>query len=227
MLGLLGSVHRVGVGEDEHPVIAFDGALMPADVTRRPGMAARMEVAHTHPVACAEPGRDVRVDPRRRSLAEGRRDLCLRQRRLGDLLRVPPLARALDLLAGHQPLLDQQLLEAVEPGLVVAAAQVIRRRRVLARKARHIDVPAAHGARGEGDRKDAALPIAVEHRLVLLGLDGAHALHAAHVVRAVHAPPPPGTATIPVPIIASRVTMSASASALHPSVPSGRMGSTR
>ncbi len=66
----------------------------------------------------------------------------------------------------------------------------------------------------------------MEHRLVRLGLDLAEPVHAAHVVDAVH-DGAPGVFGNPVPIIESRVTSSASCSSLQPSVPAGRIGSTR
>ena len=66
----------------------------------------------------------------------------------------------------------------------------------------------------------------VKHRLVRLGLDLAEAVHAAHVVHAVH-DGAPGVLGKPVPIMESRVTSSASCSSLQPSVPAGRIGSTR
>src|SRR6266566_1252865 len=66
----------------------------------------------------------------------------------------------------------------------------------------------------------------MKHRLVRLGLDLAKAVHAAHVVHAVH-DGAPGNFGNPVPIIESRVTSSASCCSLQPSVPSGRIGSTR
>ena len=70
-------------------------------------------------------------------------------------------------------------------------------------------------------------PVAVKHRLVRLGHNRAKALGAAHVMRAVHQAVSPGCFGRPVPIMLSRVTSSASCSALQPSVPSGRIGSTR
>ena len=100
-------------------------------------------------------------------------------------------------------------------------------RAVLARKARHVDVPAARPRHRQRQRKRAAFPLGVKHRLVRLGLDRAETLDAAHVLRAVHQAVSPGCFGRPVPIMLSRVTRSASCSSLQPSVPSGRIGSTR
>src|ERR1700750_366978 len=66
----------------------------------------------------------------------------------------------------------------------------------------------------------------MEHRFIRLGLDLAEAVHAAHVVDAVH-DGAPGVFGKPVPIMLSRVTISASCSSLQPSVPFGRIGNTR
>src|SRR5689334_7651278 len=66
----------------------------------------------------------------------------------------------------------------------------------------------------------------MEHRFIRLDVDLAEAVHAAHVVHAVH-DGAPGVLGKPVPIIESRVTSAASCSSLHPSVPAGRIGSTR
>src|SRR5436309_8904476 len=66
----------------------------------------------------------------------------------------------------------------------------------------------------------------MEHRLVWFGLDLAETIHAAHVVHAIH-DGAPGVFGNPVPIIESRVTSSANCCSLQPSVPLGRIGSTR
>src|SRR5205085_3531284 len=80
-----------------------------------------------------------------------------------------------------------------------------------------------HGAR---QRRRARLPLGVEHRLVRLDLDLDEAVHAAHVMHAVHGGAP-GVFGKPVPIIESRVTSSVSFSSVQPSVPFGRIGNTR
>jgi len=68
----------------------------------------------------------------------------------------------------------------------------------------------------------------MEDRLVALGDDGPHPVHAAEIVRAVHRRAAfAGDGTLATPIIASRVTSAANCSSLIPSVPAGRSGSTR
>src|SRR3954449_2360913 len=93
-------------------------------------------------------------------------------------------------------------------------------------EARRVDIEGARRAHGTHQRHRARLPFGVKHRLVRLDLDLAEAVHAAHVVHAVH-DGAPGVFGKPVPIIESRVTSSASCSSLQPSVPFGRIGSTR
>src|SRR4029077_10163392 len=66
----------------------------------------------------------------------------------------------------------------------------------------------------------------MKHRLVRFYFNLAETVHAAHVVDAVH-DGAPGVLGNPVPIIESRVTISASCCSLQPSVPAGRIGSTR
>src|SRR5436190_1469443 len=93
-----------------------------------------------------------------------------------------------------------------------------------------VDVPGAGVAHGALHRQHAAFPLGVKRRLVRFDLDLAEAVHAAHVVNAVHYRAPlwvwPGLSGRPVPIMESRVTRSASLSSLQPSVPAGRIGST-
>ena len=61
---------------------------------------------------------------------------------------------------------------------------------------------------------------------VVTAAAGTEAVQAAHVVDAVHGAAP-ATRARPVPIMESRVTRLASFSSLQPSVPSGRIGTTR
>src|SRR3984893_4508694 len=67
----------------------------------------------------------------------------------------------------------------------------------------------------------------MEHRLALFRLHFAEAVHAAHVVDAVHHAASLAGFGRPVPIMQSRVTSVASFSSLQPSLPAGRIGRTR
>ena len=134
------------------------------------------------------------------------------------------------LVVADEAELHAQILEAELPFLVVAAAEIDMRRQRLAGEPADVDVPQAEIAHGAVHGENAAFPRRVEHRLVRLGLDLAEAVHAAHVVDAVHGAAPLGASGVrarPVPIMASRVTRVASLSSLQPSVPAGRIGTTR
>src|SRR5208282_5191513 len=76
-------------------------------------------------------------------------------------------------------------------------------------------------------RQNAAFPFRVKGRLARLGQNRPEAVHAAHVVNAVHGAMSPGCLGNPVPIMQSRVTSSASFCSLQSSVPEGRIGKTR
>src|SRR5580704_8456819 len=90
-----------------------------------------------------------------------------------------------------------------------------------------VDVPGPGVAQRPLHGEHAALPFLMERRLVGLDLDLAEAIHAAHVVYAVHDAISAGERARPVPIIESRVTRSARRCSLQPSVPAGRIGTTR
>src|SRR6185369_8697458 len=106
--------------------------------------------------------------------------------------------------------------------LVITHRQVFACGAVLARKASHIDIPAARPRHGERQREGALFPFGMEDRFVRLRLNRTEAVHAAEVLSAVH-----GCFASPVPIMESRVTNAASLSSLQPSVPLGRIGMTR
>src|SRR5437868_6324160 len=112
------------------------------------------------------------------------------------------------------------------PFFVIRAAEINRWRQLLAGKARLIDHPDARVAHRAIKRLRAGLPVGVKNRLILLGLDFAEAVHAAHVMDAVHHTTSLVCRGNPVPIMLSRVTRLASLSSLQPSVPLGRIGST-
>src|SRR5215471_12683428 len=116
--------------------------------------------------------------------------------------------------------------------LVVAADEIVGRSHPLDGVAKLIDVvlPAAEGRHHHSE--DTAFPIVVKHRLVRLRPDRPEAVHSAKIVNAVHGDAllccdQGGGPAIAVPIIASRVTQAASRSSLQPSVPAGRIGSTK
>src|SRR6516165_1335981 len=131
-----------------------------------------------------------------------------------------------DFVRADKALVDQEIFETEQPFLVVGAGEIDMRRQGLAIETGRVDVEGARSPQRAHHRQHAALPFRVEHRLIGLRLDLAKAVHAAHVVHAIH-DGAPGVFGKPVPIMESRVTRSASRSSPQPSVPSGRMGSTR
>ena len=132
----------------------------------------------------------------------------------------------LEFIGRHQPAFLDHMLECRKPDLVVAHRQIFGGRPILAGKARHVDVPCAGHAHGQRQCERPFLPFVVKYRFVRLEFDWTEAVLAAHVLRAVHFRSF-GDFGNPVPIMESRVTSSASFSSLQPSVPAGRIGTTR
>src|ERR1051325_10000302 len=131
-----------------------------------------------------------------------------------------------ELIRSGKAKIGELLFHAQFPFFVIGAAEINRRRQLLAGKARLIDHPNARVAQCAIKCLGAGLPVGVKNRLILLGLDFAEAVHAAHVVDAIHHTASLGCRGNPVPIMLSRVTRLASLSSLQPSVPLGRIGKT-
>src|SRR5271166_3310234 len=134
-----------------------------------------------------------------------------------------------ELVLADEAVLHDEVLEAQYPFPVVAAAEIDVGGKLLAGKPADVDVPQAERTHGAVHRERAAFPRRVEHRLVRFRLNRAEALHAAHVVDAVHVPAlasSAGVSASPVPIMELRVTSAASFSSLQLSVPAGRIGTT-
>jgi hypothetical protein len=90
-----------------------------------------------------------------------------------------------------------------------------------------IDVPPAESAHRARQRRNSRLPTLMERGLVWLRRDGAHAVHATHVMNAIRRASPAGNDwTSATPIIVSRVISDASCSSVIPSVPAGCPGTT-
>src|SRR6516164_850500 len=159
------------------------------------------------------------------SAGDHRRDLISGKRRdrLGGARCRP---RAFELCAGDETAFFQEHDESREPFLVIAHVQILGRRDALARMATGIDVPFPTSSGGDIERVSVGFPALVEHRLVGFGRYRPHPVHPAQIVHAVHAGSP-AKDTLPVPIMASRVTNSASCSSVRCSVAAGRSGRTR
>jgi hypothetical protein len=118
----------------------------------------------------------------------------------------------------------QQEFETPDPDLIVAGTIVDRRMQRLARPPAFINVPGAQRAGCNDEPERALFPIGVEERFVHFRVDRSEGHVAADIVRPVHGTDAFGR---PVPIMESRVTRSASLSFDRPSVPAGRIGTTR
>src|SRR5580700_473298 len=138
----------------------------------------------------------------------------------------PLRAAGFELRGRHKTALCDVLLHRQGPAPVVRHAEIGQRRQLLLREAGVVNVPSAGVAHGALHRQNAAFPRRMKYRFVLLGLDLTEAVHAAHVVHAVHHETSFAFFGKPVPIMLSRVISDASLSSLQPSVPEGRIGST-
>src|SRR5215471_2775460 len=132
-----------------------------------------------------------------------------------------------DLVGFDEAALNEQFHGAQKPSLVVRAGQIDRRRKQFDAIAVHIDSPYTERTNGAAHRQHATFPSLMKGRLVRLGIDLTEAIHAAHVVNAVHQATSLGLFGKPVPIMQSRVTRLASLASLQPSVSAGRIGTTR
>src|SRR5689334_3278352 len=132
-----------------------------------------------------------------------------------------------DFLGGNHFPVGEQLEQRACPPFVVTALVVVGQR--LSCCAAHVEVPCARRAERQRHRQHTWFPIRMPQLAFGLRHDGALHLPAADVgvtdviVGHVDA----ATPARPVPIIESRVTKSAKDSSSMPSVPSGRIGTTR
>src|SRR6267154_2609721 len=208
-------------------MVAFDRAEFSARVARQPRVTNRIYIPRAHALANFESGRHLYIAARGHTLGhqydcflsgEGRRGFGL----------AFGWDSALDLASRHQIALNQHLQKSYELSSVVTQLEIFRRWNQFDLVTRGVNVPLAPGCHGAPQSEDPALPRGVKDRLVFLILNGAHPVHPAHVMYAVHVGFPSRRAvTLATPTIASRVTNAASASTLSFSVPAGRSGSTR
>src|SRR5262245_56655200 len=131
-----------------------------------------------------------------------------------------------NLVGACEPAADDHVFQAQRPFSVIGVREIDLRRQFLDSGAPFVDGPGADHAHGAVEREAAAFPRGVKHRLVLLRFDFAEAVHAAHVMDAVHHAASAGFFGRPAPIMETRVTSVASFSSLQPWVPCGRIGST-
>src|SRR5215469_1621138 len=131
-----------------------------------------------------------------------------------------------ELICSGKAELGELLFQAQFPFLVIGAGEINGWRYLLAGKTSVVHAPDARIEHRPTERERAGLPLFVKHGLVLLRLDFAETVHAAHVVDAIHHTTSPGCFGNPVPIMQSRVTRLASFPSLQFSVPLGRIGRT-
>src|SRR5271166_1087067 len=228
-LRVLAGAERRGVRKDVTAANRLDRPEFAAGVARQAGMRRRMDILGPHRIAWLETG------GRCRRALEGPHPTFLYV--IKSQLAVQPDAgpqRAAGgkLVLANETMRNDAALQPKKPALVIGGSEIGEWRQIFERGAPAVDRPQAGGAHRPLQRQHPPLPIGMEHRLVGLGFDRAKALHAAHVVdrvrhRAASAWFSSGDFGRPVPTMLSRVTSAASASSLQPSVPAGRIGTTR
>src|SRR5271155_4624222 len=133
-----------------------------------------------------------------------------------------------ELVVAYQAMLDENAFQRFAPALVIGGGEIAQRRQIFLRGAKGVERPQGGVAHRPRHRRHSLFPGHVKYRLVGFGHDRAEAVHAAHVVdRVGHRVTSGGDFGSPVPTMLSRVTSWASRSSLQPSVPAGRIGTTR
>src|SRR5436190_14102251 len=187
-----------------------------------------MNVSRAHALSRLESWNDSDVAPRRSAAVDHRGDL-LRRDQPGLSRRAGRGAPTLDLRLRDVAGGDHGRQHPGEPSLVVRHPEVLDGRQNLDAMAKRIEVPqTAACSQHARERIHASFPELVERRLVGLGPNRPHAMHAAHVMNAVHAGAcVTSSVIVAVPIIESRVTSAANAASVKRSPPAGRSGNTR
>src|SRR5436309_15676797 len=219
---------RIRIGEHEDTVIPDDDAELSARVAWQTRVTRWIDVACANALADFEMRRRRHVAPRRVPPGDHLGDHRRRELRNG-LRRTRRRLAALDLRRCNKSGAHELPDHARHPSFVIAHAQVLGRWQNLNPMTRRIEIPLASASpQHASQRIDPRLPGSVKDGLVLLVFDGTHAVHATHVVDAVHAAPPAGdNVTFATPTIESRVTSAVSASSVMFSLPAGRSGRTR
>src|SRR5881409_3073723 len=92
----------------------------------------------------------------------------------------------LEFLRCREAAFDEALLQSQKPTFVIRSAEISNWWQLFLREARMVDTPGTGVEHGSLHSEDPPLPRSVKHRLVFFDLDFAEAVHAAHVVHAVH-----------------------------------------
>ena len=164
---------------------AFDRADMAAYVARQPRVRERIDVLGSDLVAWLERRLRIGLALGRPAAMQHLEHVAGRQHALARLCRMQRMADD-DLVVADEVALFQHGLQRREPDLIIVHRQIFGRVAVLAGEARLVDVPAARHAHRQRQRESAFLPLGMEDGLVWFRHNGPEAVHAAHVLRAVH-----------------------------------------
>src|SRR5271157_5835752 len=185
MLRFLTEKMRVGAREDKNTAVAVDRAQLASCVARQPGMTGRMYVARAHALAHLEAWEHRNIPACGPAMRKNRKHLIGSKRR-SRFRRIQNSLPSLKLSACHQAALDQEFNQPRNPFLVIAHPQIFSGGDQLPLVTRAVEGPFSPGSHCQRQRECASLPALVEHRLLVLGLDRAQAMHATHVMDAVH-----------------------------------------
>src|SRR4051794_32925961 len=206
-------------------MVVEDDPGLPPCVARQPGVTGRVHIAGTHAISHLEQRADCRVITRWNSAGNPTR--TLRRHSGTGLSRSRRGLPGFEFLQGDEPLLDDLLFQNRKPFLVIAHAQIVRRRQKFNVMPPCVDVRFLERSHSAVHGIHPGFPPGMKNRLVPLVPDWAHSLYSTQVMHAVHAAPwLPGTYAFATPTMASRVTRPASSSSVIFSVPAGRSGIT-
>src|SRR5262249_46396786 len=223
-LRIFALVYGDRVGEDVAAAHGFDHADAVARVARQARMRRRMNVLGAHSITRLEPRRRLRR-PRVRAARDNIGHVARGQFAFERFARAQRVAGR-EFVRPDKAEFGKELFHAQFPLSVIGTGEIDSRRQALAGKPGLVDDPHAGVAHRAIERVKASFPIIVKDGLVLLRLDFAEAVHAAHVVDTIHHATSLAALARPLPIMLSRVTRPANFSSLQPSVPAGRIGNT-
>ena len=185
MLRLLAQGMGVGVREDVDAMVPMDRAKLAARVARQARVPSRMDVAGPYALTHPEAGLDRYFSVRRSALRDHSRN-GTRNKHRRRLWRIQNRLSTLDLGACDQAALNQEFNQPCNPFLVITHPQILGRGDQLALVTRAIESPFSPGSHRQRQRERSRLPALVEHGLIVSGSDRPHAMHAAHIMHAVH-----------------------------------------
>src|SRR5215472_2918437 len=93
---------------------------------------------------------------------------------------------SLEFLGCREAALDDVFLHSQKPALIIRSAEISNWWQPFLREARLVDIPGTAVCHRSLYGEHAPLPRSVKHGLVLFGFNFAEAVHATHIVHAVH-----------------------------------------